>query len=119
MTNKEMFINEILNFISKENGLSFSNEALKFFNELQNEKSNNRTLTEIGEKILIWVKNSTSKNNVMFSCRTIGEGLFLSPRIISGAVRKLINDGYLHKEGKNPVLYGITKEGYVVLDKSK
>jgi predicted transcriptional regulator len=52
---------------------------------------------------------------VLFSSKIIGEGLFLSSRIISGAARKLINDGYLYKEGKNPVSYGITEAGAMVL----
>ena len=118
MTNKQKFIDEVLNLVTKDGGPSLSEEAWEFFNELRSGKNSTGALTEIGEKVLSWVRDNTSRDCVIFSSKVIGEGLFLSPRIISGAARKLVNDGYLFKEGKNPVSYGITPEGRQVLPES-
>lgn len=34
-----------------------------------------------------------------------------SSRQISGAIRKLVNDGYVNKIGQNPVIYSLTEKG--------
>ena len=115
MTKKQKFIEEIENSLRSEGGLSLSDEAREFFESLKNEKATDGVLTETGEKVLTWIRNNTTHDHVLFSSKIIGEGLFLSSRIISGAARKLINDGYLYKEGKNPVSYGITEAGAMVL----
>ena len=38
----------------------------------------------------------------------IGEGLFIHARSVTGAMRKLIADGYVEKTGQNPVSYSLT-----------
>lgn len=119
MTNKEKFINEVYEAATCEGGLTLSDEAWSYFNELRENKDSNGTLTETGEKVLSWLKENTTRDCTLFSSKIIGEGLFLSPRIISGAARKLVNDGYLYKEGKNPVSYGITEAGANVLPENK
>ena len=42
---------------------------------------------------------------------TIGEGLFISSRTVSGAIRKLVTDGFVEKVGQDPVIYVITEQG--------
>lgn len=118
MTNREKFIEEIENSLHSEGGLLLSADARLYFEELKAGKTSVGGLTEIGEKVLMWIRDNESKENQLFSSKTIGEGLFLSPRIVSGATRKLINDGYLYKEGKNPVFYGITAAGINILPES-
>ena len=61
------------------------------------------------------IKEKYHTDNIIFSPAAIGEGLFITPRSVSGAARKLVNDGYLYKEGKAPVSYGITQAGCQVL----
>ena len=118
MTKKEKFIEEILDSLHSEGGLQLSEDAHAYFNELCNGKASTGGLTEVGEKVLLWIRDNTTNANAIFSSKTIGEGLFLSPRIVSGAARKLFNDGYIYKEGKNPVYYGITQEGRQALPES-
>lgn len=115
MTKREKFIEEIENHLHSEGGIHLSPEAKSFFDELKNGKGLDTVLTEMGEKVLTWIRDNTQKDVVLFSAKAIGEGLFLSSRIVSGATRKLVNDGYLYKEGKNPVSYGITQEGCQIL----
>lgn len=35
----------------------------------------------------------------------------MSPRSVSGSMKKLINDGYVEKKGGSPVCYGLTDLG--------
>lgn len=118
MTNKEKFIYEIDQSIHSEGGLCLSDGARAFFDELRCAKQSNGELTEIGATVLSWVRDNMSKEMQLFSSKVIGEGLFLSPRVVTGAARKLVNDGYLYKEGKNPVCYGITSKGCQILPES-
>lgn len=107
MTNKEIFIKEI-----EEIKDTLSEEAIKFFDEWKQEKTTptKGEVTELGMKILTYMKeNYQTKNN--FSAKSIGEGLFMSSRIISGSVRKLVMDGYVNKINADPVLYEITEKG--------
>lgn len=113
MTNREKFIEEIDTLIEKFN-VSLSIEANTYFAELKDGKASVGGLTETGKAILEWL-NEDARVNAYFSAKSIGEGLFASSRVISGAARKLVTDGYLEKEGKNPVTYKITTSGRQVL----
>jgi len=119
MTNREQFIQEIEHSLNSDGGLILSTGARQYFEELKNGKASVGGLTEAGEKILIWINENTTKDQVLFSSKAIGEGLFIHSRNVCGAARKLVTDGYLYKEGKNPVCYGITQEGRMVLPESK
>lgn len=109
MTNREKFIFEVEQTI-KDVPDFFSEEALSYFYELRDGKASVGGLTEIGRNILEWL-NEPERHNNFFSAKLIGEGLFISSRAVSGAARKLVTDGYLVKEGKNPVTYMITEVG--------
>lgn len=47
----------------------------------------------------------------MCKARDIAEGLFMSSRAVSGAIRKLVTDGFVEKVGQDPVIYAITEKG--------
>ena len=112
MTNREKFIFEVEQVLKQSEFLS--EEALAYFEELKNGKASIGGLTEKGREILEWL-NTKERLNEFFSAKDIGEGLFTSSRVISGAARKLVTDGYLEKEGKNPVTYRITASGHNIL----
>lgn len=46
-----------------------------------------------------------------YKSREIAESLFIAPKSVSGAMRKLVNDGYVEKIGKDPIIYSITEKG--------
>ena len=115
MTNKDKFIQEIKNSMANDGGLCLSADAKAYFDELCNNKESDGKLTEAGEKVLTWIRDNTTKDMKLFSPIAIGAALFIPPRSVSGAARKLVNDGYLYKEGKAPVSYGITQSGCQVL----
>ena len=43
--------------------------------------------------------------------KDIADGIAISSRMVSGAIRKLCSDGFVEKMGKDPVLYQITEKG--------
>ena len=65
--------------------------------------------TDNGKLILKWMQDNTS--DPMLRAKDIGEGLFIGSRAISGAMRKLVADGFVEKVGQNPVIYSITEKG--------
>ena len=49
--------------------------------------------------------------NNIFTSKEIAEALFVSGRSVSGSMRKLFGDGYVDKEGNNPIKYSLTDLG--------
>ena len=47
----------------------------------------------------------------MWKARDIAEGLFIGSRAVSGAIRKLVTDGFVEKIGQNPATYTLTVKG--------
>lgn len=82
-------------------------EALKFYEEFKTTKATSTGMTENGVKILEYMKEHVQESDNLFNARAIAEGLFMSSRSVSGAMRKLINDGYVTKAGSNPVIYSL------------
>lgn len=87
----------------------FSKEALEFYNKMKEENSKN-SFTENGKKILLCMKDNEQKYK-NYSAKQLGELLFMSPRSISGAMKKLLNEGYINKKVTNPVTYELTDQG--------
>ena len=86
----------------------FSPAAMDFFTDLK-EKAQN-TFTESGKKILICMQQNEDKYKV-FNSKQLGELLFMPPRSVSGAMKKLLNEGYCRKQATNPVTYELTTLG--------
>ena len=96
MTNREKFINEITVILTaKSNDPSemLSEGALAYWNELVGGKASMGGMTESGEKVLTWMLENEKEFSNVFSAKAIGEGLFTSSRVVSGAMRKLVTDG--------------------------
>ena len=47
----------------------------------------------------------------MLKAKDIAEELSIATRSVSGGLRKLVNDGYVEKIGKDPIVYKITNKG--------
>ena len=60
------------------------------------------------------MKDNKDSYNNLFKAKDIGEGLGISSRTASGAMRKLVTDGYVEKVGQDPIVYAITTEGIKV-----
>ena len=107
MIKKEIFIEEIEAIITHGNYV-LSVDALDYLNSLKNKKEKTG-LTDNGKKILEYLK--TLPVGTPQTAKEIGEALFLSGRSVSGAMRKIVSDGYVDKEGKDPVRYALNQTG--------
>lgn len=115
MTKKECFINEVKRAIEKTGNAVedwFSADALDFWNGLQmSEDSSKPKFTENGKLVLKYMQENKEAFNNLFKAKEIGEGLGISSRTASGAMRKLVNDGFAEKVAENPVVYSLTTIG--------
>ena len=116
MTKKEKFISEVSSIIQNQTGQKlediFSPDALDFWNGLQiTGDSNKPKFTENGKLVLQYMKDNKDNYNNLFKAKEIGEGLGISSRTASGAMRKLVTDGYVEKIGDTPVVYALTEVG--------
>lgn len=121
MSKKEKFIEEIETLI--EQALScqempfegLSSDALDFWNGLRiSGDTSKEKFTENGKLVLQFMKDNKDNFNNLFKAKDLGEGLQISSRTASGAMRKLVNDGYAEKIGQSPVVYSLTQKGIEV-----
>lgn len=116
MTNKEMFIQEIEELLTDrcktfgEDGLSEGARA--YFEQFKATPEKEKApFTENGAKVLIWMQENYESYNNILKAKEIGDGLFCSSRTVSGAMRKLITDGYVSKTEGTPTCYSLTELG--------
>jgi len=115
MSKKESFIKEVEAMISLTGGTPeklFSSDALDFWNGLQMTGDNGKPqFTDNGKLVLQYMQNNKELHNNLFKAKDIGEGLGISSRTASGAMRKLVSDSYVEKLGESPVVYSLTEAG--------
>lgn len=115
MSKKETFITEITQLLMDAPDNYLSPDALDFWNSLQMTADNEKPkFTENGKKILVYMRENKDKYNNLFKAKDVGEGLDITSRTASGALRKLTNDKYVEKVGDNPVIYSLTSLGIEV-----
>lgn len=68
--------------------------------------------TENGKLILQYMRDNLTVP--MFKSRDIAEGLFISSRVVSGSIRKLVSDGFVEKVSQDPVVYALTDNGKTI-----
>lgn len=121
MSKKEKFINEIETLM--EQALScqempfegLSSDALDFWNGLNSTGDSEKpAFTPNGKLVLDYIQKNKDTYNNLFKAKDIGEGLGISSRTASGAMRKLVTDAYLEKVGQNPTVYSLTQKGIEV-----
>jgi DNA-binding transcriptional regulator GbsR (MarR family) len=90
-------------------------DALDYWNGLQiTGDSNKPKFTENGKLILQYMKDNKDVYNNLFKAKDIGEGMGISSRTVSGAIRKLVTDAFVEKIGESPICYSLTTLGVEV-----
>lgn len=112
MNKCELFLEFFDKLLSnQEEPLEMPQEVQEFYNMLKSQGSlqdEKPLLTESGLQILEYLQEHDSKN---LKAKDIADGMGVSSRKISGAIRKLVTDGFVDKFGKNPVIYSLTEKG--------
>lgn len=118
MTKREIFINLIQTEIFDRADIWTENygedykTAAAFWEEFKNSKvAVNNKITENGKKVLLMMQELEEEMNNMFTSKELAEKLETSGRSVGGVLRKLANDGYISKEGKNPIYYSLSEVG--------
>lgn len=110
MSKKQDFISEVNSMINSL-GYEWQSESAKSYWEafISVKEEDKPEFTDNGKLILKYMQDNSDKEN--FKAKDIGEGLFVSSRTVSGAIRKLVTDGYVEKIGQDPVIYTLTEKG--------
>ena len=118
MTKKEAFIKIIQTEIFDRTDIYAENypdeyeHAASLWEDFKDGKvKNSEAMTENGKKLLSWMQENVDTMTNLFTSKEAAEALFTSGRSIAGSMRKLVNDGYVEKTGKDPVQYSLTEAG--------
>lgn len=116
MSKKQKFIEMVEVLLEHNEDITFDKEALEYFNILKAADINNDKpkFTDNGKLVLKYMQENKELRNNIFNAKEVGEGLGVSSRTASGAMRKLVTDGYVEKIGTNPVIYSLTTSGVEV-----
>ena len=114
MTNKEVFIQTVEELFDTH-ATEIPDVAWSYFEQLKATAEKEKPpFTENGAKVLIWMQENYESYNNILKAKEIGDGLFCSSRTVSGAMRKLITDGYVSKTEGTPTCYSLTDLGMTV-----
>ena len=113
MSKKQEFIKYVNDLIdaTSSSPVVMSEEAKQYWDAFRgvDETGEKPLFTDNGKLILDFLQNHLETS--MWKARDIAEGLFISSRAVSGAMRKLVTDGFVEKLGADPVVYTITEKG--------
>ena len=117
MTKKEKFI-ELVETGFKAISIDINDpdtaDAMAYWEAFKGKKEIEKPeFTDNGKLILKYLQDHAT-DIPMAKAKDIGEGLFVSSRVVSGAIRKLVTDGYVEKIGQDPVVYALTEKGKTV-----
>lgn len=102
------FVNALI-AAAPETAEKLMTDNVKAYMEALIDKKNEKpVLTDNGKLILKYLQEQPAG---IYKSKDIAEGLYISTRNVSGAIRKLCSDGFVEKVGADPALYTITEKG--------
>ena len=104
------FLNALMAAAPEVVATHMTDNVKAYIDALTDTTNDKPVLTDNGKLILDYMQKNC-QDTPMWKARDIAEGLFVSPRGVSGALRKLVNDGFCEKVGQDPVVYALTEKG--------
>lgn len=83
--------------------------VIAYLNLLKEVKDEKPVLTQNGAPILKHLQEHQEVK--MWKAKDLAEQIGITSRGVSGAMRKLVNDGFCEKMGNNPSVYVLTEKG--------
>ena len=80
-----------------------------YLNMLKDAKKEKPEITKNGAIILSFLKDNIGVK--CWTAKDIADRIDITSRGVSGALRKLVNDGFCDKMGTNPAIYSLTEKG--------
>jgi DNA-binding MarR family transcriptional regulator len=112
MSKKDKFIKMVDELLSNVDVSELDKEAVEYFTALKmTSETDKPQFTENGRTILLYMRDNADTYNNCFTAKSLGELLDMTSRTVSGAMRKLVTDGYVEKIGTSPVVYSVTQAG--------
>ena len=105
---KQEFINFIKALMAAAPEVEITDGAKAYLDTLLNGEADKPEITDSGKVILKYLQGVPVG---AYKAKDIAEELFTSSRAVSGAIRKLVTDGFVEKLGSDPVIYSITEKG--------
>ena len=111
MSKKSKFIECVEEgLFSKINLSDLDPDVVDYWNALKGTTDVEKPLfTDNGKIVMEYLKGLSS--DIPLKSKDIAEALFISSRTVSGAMRKLVTDGFVEKIGQDPVMYNLTEKG--------
>ncbi len=81
----------------------------QYINALKGANKDKPELTDNGKMVLGYIQQH--QDITTWKSKDIAEGLFVASRTVSGAMRKLVTDGFVDKISDEPVIYTLTEKG--------
>ena len=102
------FINALIEAAPEVASEKMTENVKAYMDALADKKAEKPVLTDSGKLILKHLQGAEVK---VYKAKEIADELFVSSRNVSGAMRKLVTDGFVEKVVSDPVLYMITEKG--------
>ena len=114
MSKKQKFIDYVEALMrGQEEPLEMTEDVKLYWEAFKGKEETDKPLfTDNGKLIIQHMRDH--QEIPMWKSRDIAEGLFISSRAVSGAMRKLVTDGYVEKVGQDPVVYTLTELGKTI-----
>ena len=114
LTKKQKFIEFVEDALFSKLDVNEIDPDVLLYWEAMREKGDKEKpmFTENGKLVLKYMQEHPEEE--LLKAKDIAEGLFISSRTVSGAMRKLVTDGYVEKVATDPVIYSITEQGKTV-----
>lgn len=109
MSAKSDFIEFVRDLSREVEPSDWPGHSRQYWDSLTTEKEKPE-FTDNGKLILKYLQDTVSDRPEQ-KAKEIGEGLLISSRTVSGAIRKLVTDGYVDKVSQDPVIYALTEKG--------
>lgn len=102
------FVNALIAAAPEVANKLMTDEVKAYLDALTDTKNDKPEITDNGKLILKYIQENPAPT---YKAKDIADGLYSSSRAVSGAMRKLVNDGFLEKIGDNPCFYAVTEKG--------
>ncbi len=81
----------------------------QYLNTLKGAIKEKPELTDNGKMVLDYMQKH--QDTTAWQAKDIADGMFVASRTVSGAMRKLVTDGFVEKMSDEPVIYTLTEKG--------
>ena len=103
------FINQLMNANPELTNQLMTEDIKAYLDILADIKDDKPVLTDNGKIVLEYLQNNLEIR--MWKSKEIAEQVGLASRSVAGTMRKLCNDGFCDKIGKDPCIFRLTEKG--------